>query len=741
VLKAPSLKKQDRVGTSAPVAKVVGGARRIAEAMACVILYWGCATLCLRLSIDETNVSPIWIASGVGLGAVLLGTRTLYVAIWFAAFSANVLSFVSHGALSKLVCLSLSAIIATGNTLEAAVGKWLGRSLNELSWSLVPPRMHELENQPPNILNSSVWWLKDSRAICVFVLATGLACLVSACIGSFSHWLFNSIPRGTTYWRIGYTWWSGDFLGILLLVPTIVIFRTATRTQWNSLVRPRTLVAYGTVVGMCLGCFGEFAKYTITQQILLCMIPAAVVILAFTVELIGVIVGVLVITIMAVLYTSVGIGPFAVSNKDESWLLVQSYVAIVTLIGFVVSALVSETSALATGLATMRERETREEYERKLRESTKRLSETSADLQGVLATFPDKYFWMDPDGTLRRFFSTDSTYVPPEVFLNKKLKDVMPASVAGLLGDALARASTTKTIVEIDYPLASNGNDEWFEARMQQLESGQILVIIRDITSRKRTEARLQQLLLDRQLDAQLLAQRATELSRSNAELEQFAYVASHDLREPLRMVRSFCSLLQEKYSGHLEPKAKEYLEYAVDGAKRLQFMVDDLLEYSRVGKGEYKIVKVSLGSLVHQAMDNVRASIDETGATISFESLPEIHSDPQRMTQLLQNLFSNSIKFAGEKPPMIRVDCAAKRECWEISVSDNGIGIESQYFNRVFLMFQRLHCHSKYPGTGVGLAICKRIVEQHGGTIWIDSALDTGTTIRFTLPLRPTAE
>ncbi|MEQ1825836.1 MAG: ATP-binding protein [Pirellula sp.] len=713
----------------------------VAASIGVALLYGFSSAVCLTFAIQGTVISPVWLASGIGLGAVLVGTYRMLPAIWIAAFFFNYWALAKNGILVRSIDIFLPIIIATGNVLEAFVGRWLGGTIYRASFLIAPVRISKRTNtDEPALPHCRIWLLSDGRSVGVFVIAAFLACGLCAMIGVLAHWILGVIPTRIAISQMIYTWWSGDLLGILLVVPAFVLIRSSFHARWSSLLSFRTLLIYGMIVLMCLGCFAEMSGKTIYEQILLCMLPAVMVILAFATELSGVVIGSYIITIAAILGTLSQRGPFAVQNKDESWLLLQAYIAIVTLMGFVVSALVAESTALANGLADMRDRETREEYERQLSESSRLLSETSADLQGVLATFPDLYFWLDPDGTFRRYFSTGPLHVPPEMFLNKKVQEIFPPEIASLLSDAVRRAAQSKTVVEVDYPLTSNGNEEWFEARLQQLKSGQILAIIRDITNRKQTEASLQQLLDERQHHSQLLAQRAVELSRSNSELEQFAYVASHDLREPLRMVRNFCNLLQERFSQSLEPKAKEYLGFAVDGAKRMQFMIDDLLEYSRVGKGEYRFVDVSLETVIQHAIENLRASIEESKAVFEFSNLPTISADSHRLTQLMQNLISNAIKFAGEQSPRIAIHCIQSETHWQISVCDNGIGIEPQYFDRVFMMFQRLHSHSKYPGTGVGLAICKRIVEQHGGSIWIESDVGVGSKIQFTIPICPSA-
>ena len=225
------------------------------------------------------------------------------------------------------------------------------------------------------------------------------------------------------------------------------------------------------------------------------------------------------------------------------------------------------------------------------------------------------------------------------------------------------------------------------------------------------------------------------ELARSNAELEQFAYVASHDLQEPLRMVASYTQLLGRRYGERLEGDAKEFMAYIVDGAARMKQLIEDLLAYSRVGTRGRDFRPVQLNAVVARARGNLRAALEESGAQFEADALPEIEGDEAQLTQLMQNLIGNAIKFRGAAKPLVRVSCVDQANEFEIAVSDNGIGIEAQYFERIFMVFQRLHDKGEYPGTGIGLAICKKVVDRHGGRIWVESRPGGGSRFLFTLP------
>jgi signal transduction histidine kinase len=231
------------------------------------------------------------------------------------------------------------------------------------------------------------------------------------------------------------------------------------------------------------------------------------------------------------------------------------------------------------------------------------------------------------------------------------------------------------------------------------------------------------------------LVQKSDELKRSNADLEQFAYVASHDLQEPLRMVSGFTGLLKRRYAGKLDADADEYIEFAVSGANRMQALINDLLSYSRVGREEVAGKPVDTQLVLDQALANLQTAIEERSALVSCGPLPTVWANHGMLVRLFQNLIGNALKFCKAERPIVRIQAEARGADWVFSVADNGIGIDPQYKDRIFLIFQRLHKQSEYPGTGIGLAVCKRIVERNGGRIWLESEPGKGTTFFFTLP------
>jgi PAS domain S-box-containing protein len=300
------------------------------------------------------------------------------------------------------------------------------------------------------------------------------------------------------------------------------------------------------------------------------------------------------------------------------------------------------------------------------------------------------------------------------------------AAADGLPARDLERAASAGRHAAEIWQLRKDGSKFMAEVIISAIrnDSGTLLgfsTVTRDITERRRSEEQLQTTLL--------------ELERSNKDLEQFAYVASHDLQEPLRMVSSYTQLLAQRYEGQLDERAKKYIDYAVDGAVRMQRLINDLLAYSRVSTQGKTLEIIDSQVTLDEALFNLSAAVEENLVAVNRSSLPRVRADAAQLAQLFQNLVSNAIKFRGVAAPEVHVSALDLGSDWRFSVQDNGIGIEARYADKVFVIFQRLHTRLEYPGTGIGLAMCKRIVERHGGRIWFESEPGKGSTFYFTLP------
>lgn len=358
----------------------------------------------------------------------------------------------------------------------------------------------------------------------------------------------------------------------------------------------------------------------------------------------------------------------------------------------------------------------RDETERKnAEEERSRVFNLSSDLL-CIADFQGYFKQLNPSWEKALGFTSEELASKPFIeFVHPEDKDATLKEMENL-------SKGNVTISFENRYLTKNGGYKWlFWSATPYLETGLIYAAARDITDRKKME--------------QDIKNKTDELARSNKELEQFAYVASHDLQEPLRMVASYTQLLAKRYQDKLSEEANEFIDFAVDGAKRMQNLINDLLEYSRVGTRGKPLVKVSTSEIVGKVLNSLKIIIDENEAFVDIGDLPDIYGDQTQLSQLFQNLIGNAIKYRGKASPEIKVEAADKGDRWVFAVKDNGIGFDKQYAERIFVIFQRLHTKEEYKGTGIGLAICKKIVERHGGTIWVESTAGKGSAFFFTIP------
>ena len=365
------------------------------------------------------------------------------------------------------------------------------------------------------------------------------------------------------------------------------------------------------------------------------------------------------------------------------------------------------------------------------KQAEKNLAQMEARYRGLLEAAPDAMVVVNQRGeiVLLNVQAEKQFGYRRDELLGQRLTNIIPEGFAErLVADALrttaeALAQQIGTGIELT-GLRKDGSQFPIEIMLSPLESTEGVLVtaaIRDITARKAAEARL--------------VQKVEELNRSNEELEQFAYIASHDLQEPLRMVASYTQLLSKRYKGKLDSDADQFIAFAVDGASRMQHLIQDLLAYSRVGKRGGELLDVSSEEALEQALINLRGAIEESGAVVTHDPLPRVMADADQLTQVLQNLVGNAIKYQRPGIPLIHLSVARDSEgMWLFSIRDNGLGIDSQFFEKIFGMFQRLHKREEFAGTGMGLAICKKIVERHGGKIWVESRPGAGSTFRFTL-------
>ncbi|HVL49156.1 MAG TPA: ATP-binding protein [Candidatus Thermoplasmatota archaeon] len=366
----------------------------------------------------------------------------------------------------------------------------------------------------------------------------------------------------------------------------------------------------------------------------------------------------------------------------------------------------------------LEEERAREERERALQREA-RLAEVTAlksQLETILEAAGEGIYGLDAQNRV--------------TFANRAAAQLLGCAPSDLVGHPLEAVAGEGATGPLNGPVTyrrADGSTFPAEVTAAQIErDGErvgCVVVFRDITERVRL--------------TNLVTAKAAELERSNADLQQFAYVASHDLQEPLRMVASYVQLIERRYRGKLDKDADEFIEYAVDGARRLQGLINDLLSYSRVGGSNAPFMEVDLGATVDTVRRQLAKTLEEKGARLVVATpLPTVRADPSQMVQILQNLVGNGLKFtAPGRAPEVSVSAERDEGAWRIAVRDNGIGIDPEYAERIFVLFQRLHSRETYPGSGIGLAICKRIVERHGGRIWVESKPGEGATFLFLLP------
>ncbi|XZE20906.1 ATP-binding protein [Pirellulaceae bacterium SH449] len=682
------------------------------------------------LLVDGSTAGPIWPAAGFGLVAVVLCGRIALLAIFIGSLiSTNyggiewTASFEQH--LARFLGLPLA------NTMES----WIAVSLARILYLRRRPNVVDSWHSNSIDLEDRLqgpWRMDSLRAVTILMIAIFVGSCIGAAIGGG---IYTRIDPTSNYLAATLSWWGADATAMIVVLPVLAVIKNCNSSDWIAAASSRFLFGYVIVLIMLFMCFAGFIKSSLAKEFLLCLIAGSWILICAQGNLAVVVVGLSLIVSFCIPATTLGLGPFVGRAKPDEYLIMQAYLIVITFCGLCLHGLIRETNRANQLLMAIKERETIQRYETKLEESSRLLQEKKVDLDGVLGTFPDLYFWLSQEGKYLRYYANQELFVPPEVFIGKHISEVIPSDICENLLAAFQRCCHSGQTEEVEYSLEMNGAEYWFEGRFKLLENDQVLVVIRNITRRKESEQQIQALLAQREIDSELLSLRAKELTRSNAELEQFAYVASHDLREPLRMVRSFCSILFDKYSDSLPSEAKEYLNFAMDGSQRMQQMIDDLLTLSRVGAGRYLLRTCSLEQACDEAISTLKHSIQEKKIRIVKGNLPQVVADKERLEQVLLNLIGNAVKFSRTEDPEIFLDCEEDLHQWKIKVVDNGIGIEEQYFDRIFLLFERLNPSSNYAGSGLGLALCKKIVEQHGGAIGVTSAVSSGSQFWFTLP------
>ena len=398
-----------------------------------------------------------------------------------------------------------------------------------------------------------------------------------------------------------------------------------------------------------------------------------------------------------------------------------------------------------------------ETQNRELRKVQGEIEESRTKYSELYDFAPIGYFIFDRDGLIREVNLTGSKFlnIDRSLLINKPFDSFIPPEFQDVFREHLTQVLSTNTKQTCELRLQREGATPFYAAlesialiasRDMEGDYTQCLSAVSDITEYKRAEEiirisydemekRVQQRTHELKNITEKLARSNEKLARSNTELRDFVYAASHDLQEPLRVIAGFANLLAKRYKGKLDEKADNYVGFITDGVESMYGVIKDLLEYSRIETTSKSFKSTDSSKALNQAISNLKASVEESGTEITVDALPAIMADDSQIVRLFQNLISNAIKFRSKEPPKIHISAAEVENGWLFSVQDNGIGIDPQYGKRIFVIFQRLHTREEYPGTGLGLTICARIVERHGGTIWVESGIGKGSTFFFTIP------
>ena len=364
------------------------------------------------------------------------------------------------------------------------------------------------------------------------------------------------------------------------------------------------------------------------------------------------------------------------------------------------------------------------------------LVQSEALQKAMLNALPDIKFRINKQGVYLGFYSNTRSnrdlFNSPDKFLGKKLHEVLPLEVAEPLMEKLLQAIYTKEVQNLEYELEIKGETQFFEARLNAISEEEVIIVSRNMTEQLATQRELANKI--KELDEK--NRQLMKYIDSNLELENFAYVASHDLQEPVRTMRNFAQVLHKKHSDSLNQTGKDYLNFIIDGAENMHQLIQDLLTYSRANTEEHHVELIRLDFLIEQIRKSFHNTISEKQARIHIEHLPRsIVGNRTKLTQVFQNLIANAIKF--NKPghnPEVTIQGMELEDYWQFEIQDNGIGINENYFNKIFHLFKKLHSRREYQGTGIGLALCKKIVEQHAGQIWVESTPGAGSTFFFTI-------
>ncbi len=676
----------------------------------------------LELAYVHASTSAVWPPTGIALAALLLFGNRVWPSILAGAFFVN---------LTTAGSVATSAAIAAGNTLEGLAGAYLVTRFAGGTGAFLSVR---------GILRYSV--LAGAAATAISATA-GTTTLTAAGLAPWSH-----------YGRIWLTWWLGDATGALVVAPALVLAVVEIEPRW-----PAHKIFECVLLLLGLAVTGVVVFNGVVPPPLIYLFVPFPFWAAFRFGRREAAAVALLLSWLAVWGTVRGFGPFARPAPNESLLLLQVFMGGLSVMALAVAAVVAEARGVERELRVARDElegtvsartESLSQAVRALehevlerRRAERELRESEVRLRGLLEAAPDAMIVVDRRGTIiEASAQAESVFGYPRAeLLGRSVEQLVPEAFRGHHRGHRSHFSEDPRTRPMGeglelHALRRDGTEFPVEISLSPVRADEGLLVmaaIRDITERKQVELRIRRLNADLE---RRVAERTAELTRSNEALKQFAYAASHDLREPARTMGTYAELIARRYRGRLDADADEFLGFVVDGAEWMHQLLQGLLEYAGVGMRPPIAAPTSMSAAVDQALGNLGAAIAETGARVTCEPLPNVLADDLQMVQLFQNLVANAIKFRRPGvPPEVRVGASARDSEWIFSVVDNGIGIDPRHVERIFAIFQRLHRRQEYPGAGVGLAICRKIVDQHGGRIWVEPRAEGGTTLVFTLP------
>lgn len=662
-------------------------------------IYFWAARLGLSTAFEDTNACPVWPPAGVALAAILLLGYRIWPGIAIGAFFANVVVFTNNGQPVGATTL-MSCLISSGNTLEAVCGAFLIRRFVGLRSPF-------------------------DRAYDVFkfiVFAAVIASTVSATIGVFSLYV-GGIATWAGFGYVWLTWWVGDAVGALVVAPALVVWTLQDWASWKSTRLAEEALVFGLLAIVTWLTFRVPPGSTSLGPLHLEYSVIPIIVWAtFRFTQRGATLSVLMVAAIAVWYTVHGLGPCAIGHANESLQLVQSYLATVTVTALILAGVLTERKKTAEALR-------QNESSLAKAQQIAHLGNWDWDIGKNELLWSDeiyRIFGLKPHGfgaTYEAFLN--SVHPDDREFVKKSVNEAVAERKPYSIDHRIILPDGTKRIVheqaEVFYDDAGKPTS--------------MLGTVQDITEQR--------------ISAQKLESYTAELERSNRELQDFANIASHDLQEPLRKVRAFSERLLKEIDNDINDKGHEYLSRMWNALDRMQSLINGLLCYSRVTTRAQPFIRTDLNKVVREVLADLEVHVEQTGACVELSLLPRIDADPVQMQQLFSNLISNSLKFhkPGEKPA-IKIssrslndwtpdDTSSANTFCQVVVRDDGIGFDERHLDRIFKVFQRLHSRSEYEGSGIGLAICRKIVQRHAGHITAKSSPGNGCSFFVSLPIK----